>query len=51
MQRKPAQWILWAVTMLLLSTLALSGHFDGLLLAIIVSSIVWYTVVPRTTSR
>ena len=31
--------------------LTLSGHFEGWLIALIVSSLVWYTVVPRATSR
>jgi hypothetical protein len=51
MKSKTAQWILWAVTMLLCLALTLTRHFDALLLALIVSSLVWYTVVPRTTSR
>lgn len=51
MQSKTAQWILWAITMMVFSVLALTSHFDALLLAIVVSSLVWYTVVPRTSSR
>ncbi len=51
MQSKTAQWILWAITMIVFSVLTLSGHFDLLALAIVLSSLVWYTVVPRTTSR
>jgi hypothetical protein len=51
MQSKIAQWILWAIIMIILSTLAIGGHYDALLVALIVSSLVWYTVVPRTISR
>ena len=51
MQNKTAQWILWAITMIVFSALAFSGHFELLALAIVLSSLVWYTVVPRTTSR
>jgi membrane protein implicated in regulation of membrane protease activity len=51
MQSKTAQWILWATTMIIFLALTLSGHFDWLGLAIVLSSLVWYTVVPRTTSR
>ncbi len=51
MQSKTAQWILWAITMLVLLGLTLSRHFDALLVAIIVSSLVWYRVVPRASSR
>ena len=51
MQSKTAQWILWAITMIIFSGLALSRHFDALAVAIVLSSLVWYTFVPRTTSR
>ena len=51
MRSKTAQWILWAITMAIFSALALSGHFDSLAVAIILSSLVWYGLVPRTTSR
>jgi hypothetical protein len=51
MKSKAAQWTLWAVTMAVLLWLTLSGHFDWLMVAMIVGSAVWYTVVPRTVSR
>ena len=51
MQSKLAQWILWAFIMTTLSALALGGHYDALLVAIVLASLVWYTVVPRTISR
>ena len=51
MQTKTAQWILWAITMVVFSALTLSGHFQLLALAIVLSSLLWYTLVPRTTSR
>jgi membrane protein implicated in regulation of membrane protease activity len=51
MKSKAAQWILWAITMVIFLALTLSGHFDWLIVAMIVSSLVWYTVVPRATSR
>jgi hypothetical protein len=51
MQTKTSQWILWAVTMVVFSTLTLTGHFEVLALAIVLSSLVWNTVVPRATSR
>ena len=51
MQNKTAQWILWAITMMILLALTLSGRFDWLAVAIVLSSLVWYMVVPRTTSR
>lgn len=51
MKCKTAQWILWAITMSVFLGLTLSGHFDWLAVAIVASSLVWYTVVPHTTSR
>ena len=51
MQNKTAQWILWAITMIIFLVLTLGGHFDALLVALIVSSLVWHTVVPRPSSR
>jgi hypothetical protein len=51
MKCKSAQWILWTVTMIIFLWLTLSGHFNWLIVAMIVSSLVWYTVVPRTISR
>jgi membrane protein implicated in regulation of membrane protease activity len=51
MKSKTAQWTLWAVTMSVLLALTLSGHFGWLGVAILATSLVWYTVVPRATSR
>jgi hypothetical protein len=51
MKSKTAQWILWAITMAVFLWLTVSGHFDWLIVAMIVSSLLWHTVVPRTTSR
>jgi len=51
MQSKTAQWILWAITMSIFAALTLTRHFDVLLVAMVISSLVWYVVVPRTASR
>ena len=51
MKSKTAQWILWAIAMSLFLGLTLSGHFDWLGVAILATSLVWYMVVPRATSR
>jgi len=51
MQSKTAQWILWAITMAIFAALALTRHFDALMVALVVSSVVWYVLVPRTASR
>jgi hypothetical protein len=51
MKNKTAQWILWAITMGLFTWLTLSGRFTWLAIAIVASSLVWYTVVPRANYR
>jgi len=51
MHTNTAQWVLWAITMIVFSALAISRHFDALLVALIISSLVWYVVVPHTASR
>lgn len=51
MKSKTAQWTIWAFTMSLFLGLTLSGHFDWLAVAIVASSLIWYAVVPRATSR
>ncbi len=50
MSSKTAQWILWAITMAIFSTLALGRHFDALAIAIVVSSLVWRKVASRAAS-
>jgi hypothetical protein len=49
--KETTQWILWAVTMAIFLWLTLTGQFDWLIVAMIVASLVWYTLVPRATSR
>jgi hypothetical protein len=51
MKRKTAQWILWAVAMVIFTALTLSGHWDWLGVAITAVAVIWYTVVPKTHSR
>ncbi|HUI83581.1 MAG TPA: hypothetical protein VL240_05120 [Candidatus Binatia bacterium] len=51
MKSTGAQWILWAITMVIFLGLTFTHHFDWLIVAMIISSLVWYTVVPRTTPR
>ncbi len=51
MKSKRAQWILWAIAMIIFSVITLSGHGNWLGLAITAVAIVWYTVVPSTHSR
>ena len=51
MKSQSAQWIVWAVTMGLFLGLTLSGHFRWLAVALVVSSIAWYVLVPRANYR
>jgi hypothetical protein len=41
-----AQWILWAMAMLVFLGLTVSGHTAALGLTIMAVAVVWYTVVP-----
>lgn len=51
MKSKTTQWTLWAMAMLLFTGLTLSGHSDWLALAIPATALLWYSVVPSTSSR
>jgi hypothetical protein len=51
MKSKTAQWILWAVAMVIFTTLTVSSLWDWLGLAIMATAVIWYTVVPNTHSR
>jgi hypothetical protein len=51
MKNKSAQWILWAVAMIIFTIITLIGHANWLGLAITAVAIVWYTVVPKASSR
>jgi hypothetical protein len=51
MANKTVQWILWASAMLVFLALTLSGHTALLGLAITAVAVVWYTVVPKASSR
>jgi len=46
-----AQYVLWAITIVVLITLAINRQFDTLVVAILISAVVWSAVVPRTASR
>jgi hypothetical protein len=51
MANKTAQWILWALAMVVFLALTLTGHTTLLGLAITAVAIVWYSVVPETRSN
>jgi hypothetical protein len=50
MYRQSAQWILWAVTMIIFTWLTLTGRWDWLTIGILASTILWYGIVPRSYS-
>ena len=51
MANKTAQWILWALAMVVFLALTLTGHTTLLGLAITAVAIVWYSVVPEARSN
>jgi len=51
MANKTAQWILWAITMVVFLALTLTGHTTLLGLTITAVAVVWYTVVPTARSN
>ena len=51
MKSKAAQWILWAVAMVIFTALTLSGHWNWLSAAITAVAVIWYAVVPNASSR
>jgi hypothetical protein len=44
-------WFLWAITLAILVILAATQNWNGLIVAVIVSSGVWYAIVPTAHSR
>ena len=51
MHTKTAQWILWAALMLLFTVLTLAGRWLDLALALTISAVFWYGIVPEPRSR
>jgi hypothetical protein len=50
MNAKTAQWILWAALMLVFSALTLAGRWLDLTLALTLSAVIWYGIVPEPSS-
>jgi hypothetical protein len=50
MTSKTTQWILWATLMAVFSALTLTGHWTDLALALTITAVVWYGIVPRPRS-
>jgi hypothetical protein len=51
MANKRAQWIMWAIAMVIFLALTLTGHTTLLGLAITAVAIGWYSVVPEARSN
>ena len=51
MANKTAQWIMWAVAMVIFLALTLTGHTALLGLTITAVALIWYTVVPPAGSN
>ncbi len=51
MHCRTTQFILWTITLVIFFDLAMAHQFDRLIVAVLISSLVWSAVVPRTTSR
>jgi len=51
MANKTAQWIMWAIAMVIFLALTLTDHTTLLGLAITAVAIVWYSVVPEARSN
>ena len=51
MANKTAQWILWAIAMVIFLALTLTSHTTLLGLAITAVAIGWYSVVPEARSN
>ena len=50
MQTKSAQWILCAAFMVLFTILTLAGRWLDLALALTLTAVIWYGIVPEPSS-
>ena len=50
MLSKTAQWILWAALMLVFSVLTVTGRWVDLALALTLTAVFWYGIVPEQGS-
>lgn len=51
MNSKTVQWILWALVMALFTALTLAARWTDLALALTITAVLWYGIVPDTRSR
>ena len=50
MSSKTVQWMIWAVLMTLFTALTLAGRWTDLALALTVTGVFWYGIVPKPRS-
>ena len=50
MSSKSVQWTIWAVLMVVFTALTLTAHWLGLALALTVTAVIWYGIVPEPRS-
>ncbi len=50
MTNKNVQWVIWALLMTLFTALTLAGRWLDLALTLTISAVIWYGIVPETTS-
>jgi hypothetical protein len=50
MTGKTTQWIVWALLMVVFTALTLTAHWIDLALALTVTAVFWYGIVPRPRS-
>jgi len=51
MTRVNLEWLVWAIAMILFSELALSGRWIQLGVALTVTGVLWYALVPEHQPR
>jgi hypothetical protein len=50
MTSKTTQWIIWALLMVGFTALTLTGRWTDLALALTITAVFWYGIVPRPRS-
>jgi hypothetical protein len=51
MSSKTFQWVVWSILMVLFTGLTLAGRWTDLALAMTITAVFWYGIVPETGSR
>ena len=51
MSSKTVQWIVWAFAMFVFTGLTLTARWTDLALALAITAVLWYGIVPEARSR